>query len=75
VKYLSVDNEHVTCGGGGHEDVYSSGGEGGSGYLEYRSLKVSSFAVLTAQLGDLGQPSSVNLDTGDSITAHPGRYG
>ena len=59
----------LVVGGGG---CGYSGGAGGSGYLEYRSLQVSGGSVMTAQVGDQGQSSSVTISGGDSITAQPG---
>ena len=62
----------LVVGGGG---AFGYGGGAGSGYLEYRSLQVSAGTVLTARVGDQGQPSSLAISSGDTVTAQPGQGG
>ena len=62
----------LLVGGGGRGGSGDAGA--GSGYLEYGSLQVfADGAVLTAQVGDKRQPSSVTLSSGDTYTANPGQ--
>ena len=63
----------LLVGGGGNEGGYDGGA--GSGYLEYQSLQVPAGTVLTAQVGDQRQSSSVTLSSGDTYTANPGQDG
>ena len=61
--------------GGGGSGQYQYGGGGGSGYLEFGSLQVSAGAVLTAQVGDQTESSSVTFSSGDIYAANPGQDG
>ena len=62
----------LVVGGGGYGANY---GGGGSGYLEYRSLQVSGGTLMTAQVGNTGQSSSLIISGGDTVTAEPGVNG
>ncbi len=64
------DIRFLLVGGGGRG---RSGSGAGSGYLEHCSLQVSAGKVLTAQVGDKRQSSSVTLSSGDTYTANPGQ--
>ena len=66
----SCDLTLLLVGGGGR---YGSSGGAGSGYLQYSSLQVSPGTVLTAQVGDQRQSSSVTLSSSDTVTAQPGK--
>ena len=65
----------LVVGGGGHDGGGATGGGGGSGYLEYRSIQVPGGSMMTAEVGDQGQSSSVTISGGDTITAEPGEDG
>ena len=66
----------LVVGGGGRDGGGSSTrGGAGSGYMEYRSLQVAAGTVLTARVGDQGQPSSLAISSGDTVTAPPGQGG
>ena len=56
------DIRFLLVGGGG----FGYFGGGGSGYLEYRSLQVSTGTVLTARVGDEWQSSNVTFSSGDT---------
>ena len=62
----------LVVGGGGRGGDYAGGG---SGHLEYRSLQVSPGTLLTGQVGDRGQASSLAISSGDTVTAGAGREG
>ena len=70
----SCDLTLLVVGGGGRGST-GYGGGAGSGYLEYRSLQVSAGSLMTAQVGDQRQSSSVTISGGDTITAHLGEDG
>ena len=58
----------LVVGGGG----YGGRGGGGSGYLEYRSLQVSAGSLMTYQVGDQEQSSSLTISGFVSIKTEPG---
>ena len=62
----------LVVGGGGRGHY---GGGGGSGYLEYRSFQVSGSTLMTANVGDQGQSSSLTISGMDTITAQLGENG
>ena len=64
----------LVVGGGGRDGGNNFGGAG-SGYLEYHSVQLTEDTVLTAQVGDQGQASSVSISGGDTVTAQPGQDG
>ena len=55
-------------GGGG--EGYCAGG--GAGYVKYKSLKVSPRTMISAEVGDRGQASTVTIVNGDTVTANQG---
>ena len=60
-------------GGGGSG---TGGGAGaGSGYYQYLFLQVAAGTVLTVSVGDQRQASSVDISSGDAVTAQPGQDG
>ena len=63
----------LVVAGGGNENGVDGGA--GSGRLEYRSLRVSPGTVITAQVGDQRQASSLAIFGGDTVTVEPGQDG
>ena len=77
---ISVHGSVPTCtlrflavggGGKGQGSASKSCSGGGSGYLQYRSISVSSGTKISAEVGDYGEPSTVVIN-GRSTVANPG---
>ena len=63
----------LAVGGGGSS--HSSYGGAGSGHLQHRVSSVSNGTVISVQVGDQGEASTVTIGSGDTVTAQPGQDG
>ena len=63
----------LAVGGGGSS--HSSYGGAGSGHLQHRVSCVSNGTVISVQVGDQGEASTVTIGSGDTVTAQPGQDG
>jgi len=59
-------------GGGGYGGSYHGGGAG-SGYLQYRTIIVNPGTIVTLDVGDHEEPSTVAFGNGYTVTAQPGQ--
>ena len=66
----------LAVGGGGKDASEGHVGGAGSGYLQYRVMNLDPGTIVSMDVGDLGEPSTVTIvNTGETITADPGQGG
>ena len=66
----SCELRFLAVGGGGK--YTATGGGAGSGYLQYRTINVNPGTVISLDVGDQAEPSTVAIVNGDTFTAQPG---